>query len=76
MDETRFIEFTENLPWEVFRMKGPVRFKDNTRLINFVGGKSEWIDWEDIGETRLAFVGMGVNPDSVLDALKLCVADS
>ncbi len=76
MDETRFMEFTENLPWEVFRMKGPVRFKDNTRLINFVGGKSEWIDWEDIGETRLAFVGMGVNPDSVLDALKLCVADS
>lgn len=76
MDETRFMEFTENLPWGVFRMKGPVRFRNHTRLINFVGGKSEWLDWEDTGETRLAFVGMGVNPDSVLEPLKSCVTDS
>lgn len=76
MNEECFIRFAENLPWEVFRMKGPVRFKDRTRLINFVGGKSEWIDWEDIGETRLAFVGMGVNPDDILDSLKNCVAKS
>ena len=74
LDEDRFKQFVENLPWEVFRMKGPVKFKDKTRLINFVGGKSEWIEWEDTQETRLAFVGMRVNPDDILQNLKNCIA--
>lgn len=76
LDEACFKSFTESLPWEVFRMKGPVRFKNGTRLINFVGGKSEWIDWEDIGETRLAFVGMRVDPEEILRPLEDCIAGS
>jgi len=76
LDEDRFKQFVENLPWEVFRMKGPVKFKDKTRLINFVGGKSEWIEWDDTQETRLAFVGMRVNPDDILQNLKNCIAES
>lgn len=76
LNEECFLKFTDNLPWEVFRMKGPVRFKNRTRLINFVGGKSEWIDWKDTGETRLAFVGMRVNPDEILQNLKNCIAES
>lgn len=74
LDEDRFNQFVSDLPWEVFRMKGPVKFRDKTRLINFVGGKSEWIDWDDIGETRLAFVGMRVNPEKILENLEKCFA--
>ena len=57
-------------------MKGTVHFKNGTRMINFVGGKSEWIDWEDTKETRLAFVGMWVNPDEILKDLKNCIDKS
>ena len=76
LNDACFQNFTQNLPWEVFRMKGTVHFKNGTRMINFVGGKSEWIDWEDTKETRLAFVGMWVNPDEILRDLKNCIDQS
>jgi len=57
VDETRFKKFIRNLPWEVFRIKGPVRFADRVVMLNFVGGKGEWIPWDEEPETRLAFIG-------------------
>jgi G3E family GTPase len=71
-DEDCFKRFTEELPWELFRMKGVVRFRDRTALVNFVGGKSEWIDWDNVGETRLAFVGWNVNRENTLRKLEKC----
>lgn len=73
MDEGRFHQFVEALPWEVFRMKGPVRFSDRTDVINFVGGKGEWCDWDGETETRLAFIGWNVNPEEILEKLVRCV---
>lgn len=74
LDENCFQEFTRNLPWEVFRMKGTVKFPDRTRLLNYVGGKSEWSDWNGTSETRLAFVGMRVDPSEILARLEKCAS--
>lgn len=74
MDEICFNRFIEALPWEVFRMKGPVRFADRTVIINFVGGKGEWYKWEGQPETRLAFIGWKVNPRKILERLSRCVS--
>ena len=76
VDETRFKKFIRNLPWEVFRIKGPVRFADRVVMLNFVGGKSEWIPWDEEPETRLAFIGWGINTEETLRDLKKCVAES
>ncbi len=73
MDRGRFHQFVEALPWEVFRMKGPVRFDDRTEIINFVGGKGEWSTWDGEPETRLAFIGWKVKPEEILEKVGRCI---
>ncbi|MBW2583248.1 MAG: GTP-binding protein, partial [Deltaproteobacteria bacterium] len=72
VDETRFKKFIRNLPWEVFRIKGPVRFADRVVMLNFVGGKGEWIPWDGEPETRLAFIGWDINPEEILKQAAFC----
>jgi G3E family GTPase len=76
VDEIRFKKFIRNLPWEVFRIKGPVRFADRVVMLNFVGGKAEWISWDEEPETRLAFIGWGISKAETLQHLKKCVVNS
>jgi G3E family GTPase len=73
LDEERFKSFLERLPWELFRVKGPVRFPDRTMLLNFVGGQSNWEPWEDGQGTRLAFVGWKINSEEMLERLEQCI---
>jgi len=72
IDEARFKKFIRNLPWELFRIKGTVRFADRLEMLNFVGGKSEWSPWEGETETRLAFIGWKINKQETLKDLKRC----
>jgi G3E family GTPase len=74
IDETHFNHFVDALPFEVFRMKGPVQFANRTDIVNFVGGKGEWSIWEGSPETRLAFIGWHVNPADILSKLQRCIA--
>jgi G3E family GTPase len=76
VDETRFKQFIDELPWEVFRIKGPVLFADRLAMLNFVGGKSEWLPWEGVPETRLAIIGWDVSSTEILQKLRSCIADS
>ena len=73
VDETRFNKFISNLPWEVFRIKGPVRFADRVVMLNFVGGKSEWISWEGESQTQLAFIGWDITPEAILKDVASCI---
>ncbi|MFZ1202603.1 MAG: GTP-binding protein, partial [Desulfobacterales bacterium] len=73
MDKERFLKFIARLPWEVFRMKGPVRFSDRTEIVNFVGGKGEWSEWDGESATRLAFIGWNVKPAEILAQVARCV---
>ncbi len=75
LDETCFHRFVSELPWELFRLKGPVSFRDRNALINFVGGKAEWFPWEGNAETRLAFIGWNVSGEDTLKKLRNCVID-
>ncbi len=76
MDENCFKRFIKDLPWELFRMKGSVRFKDRTVLLNFVGGKSNWGSWDGPPETRLAFIGWESNSDKIIQKLENCIIRS
>ena len=73
VDETRFKTFIRKLPWEVFRIKGPVRFADRVVMLNFVGGKSEWIPWEGESQTQLVFIGWDINPEEILKKAASCI---
>ena len=76
LDENCFKRFAETLPWELFRMKGPVRFHDRTVLVNYVGGKCGWADWSGAEETRLAFVGWKVDDKETIGQLRNCMLRS
>jgi G3E family GTPase len=76
LDEARFKKFIRNLPWELFRIKGTVRFADRLEMLNFVGGKSEWSTWEGEAETRLAFIGWRIDKEQTLRDLKRCRVES
>ena len=73
LDEECFKRFLAQLPWEVFRIKGPVRFPDRTVMLNFVGGKYEFMPWEEVPETRLVFIGWEVVPAEILKLLEPCL---
>lgn len=76
MDEHCFQHFSEGLPLTLFRMKGLVRFPDRTVMVNYVGRKGDWEEGKDGEETRLAFVGLKVNPEEILDGIRKCVGDA
>ena len=76
LDEVRFKNFIRNLPWELFRIKGTVRFADRLEMLNFVGGKSEWSPWKGEAETRLVFIGWKINADETLKELKRCLVQT
>ena len=73
LEEGCFNRVLEQVPWELFRIKGPVRFPDRTMMLNFVAGRWDWMPWDDSGMTSLAFVGWRVNGSEVLDKLERCV---
>ena len=67
--------FTANLPWVLFRMKGPVRLGDRTVLVNYVAGKNEWSAWDSDKETCLVFVGWNVSEKETIQKLKNCLRE-
>lgn len=73
LDETAFNRFVQEMPWELFRLKGTVNFGDRTVMINSVGGKTEWAPWKGASETRLAFVGWNIDPDKFFAKLDACI---
>lgn len=74
LDETGFNAFLESLPLEMFRIKGPVKFSDQTKMLNFVGGKTSWQTWPETNHTSLAFIGWDVEKEQVLGEIQSCLA--
>jgi G3E family GTPase len=72
-DEACFDQFIVNMPWELFRMKGPVRFRDRTVFVNYAGGKREWSAWDGEKETCLVFVGWSIGEEETIHKLKNCL---
>ncbi|MBC8442476.1 MAG: GTP-binding protein [Deltaproteobacteria bacterium] len=72
-DEKKFKRFIRTVPLELFRIKGPVQFSDRTDMLNFVGGKSEWIKWHGHTATCLTFIGWNVAEDMIFDQLNRCI---
>jgi len=61
------------LSWQVFRIKGPVQFRDRTVLLNFVAGQWCWDTWEGKPETRLVLVGWEIEAEKIMPDLEKCV---
>ena len=73
VDEACFKKFVDELPFEVFRIKGTVRFRDRTVFVSHVGGRTEWAECTFAEETRLAFVGWETSGQDVVKKLRECL---
>ena len=68
-----FLRLIASLPLQLYRVKGYALIDSKRFFLNHVGGKTEWIDLEETGPTRLAFVGWHVSEQGFLDKLKACL---
>jgi G3E family GTPase len=68
-----FHRFIESLPIDIYRVKGFALLEDKRFFLNHVGGKTEWVELDEVGPTKLAFVGWQVNEEETLEALKVCL---
>lgn len=73
LDAALFDDFLKSLPWQLFRIKGPVRFHDRIALLNYVAGQTDWQKWEAPDTTRLAFIGWDINTEELRKKLGECV---
>lgn len=65
--------FLDELPWELFRVKGFVRLPDGMSFLNYTYRRPELVPIEDNGPTRLAFVGWHIEPRKYLTRLEACL---
>lgn len=68
-----FRRFVRELPINLYRVKGFALLDDRRFFLNHVGGRTEWLEVVEPGNTRLAFVGWDIQEEQVLKALKVCL---
>ena len=75
LDEPRFREAVSSLPPSVFRAKGFLRFRDGSRLFNYVAGRADFEEFPAEG-TKLVFIGPRVehDRDAIEALLRSCEA--
>lgn len=68
-----FEEIAYNLPRELYRAKGFVRFVDGSYLFNYVAGRWDMEEFQ-ADNTQLVFIGSGITKvkDEILDQLRGC----
>lgn len=59
LSRSRFLGLVSNMPQEIYRAKGHVRFTDGVYLFNFVNGRHEVTKSGDDG-TEIVFIGEGL----------------
>jgi G3E family GTPase len=75
IDENLFDSFLKNLPWQLFRIKGPVRFKSRISMLNYASGQINWQKWDEADNTRLAFIGWNIDTEKIRSKLDECVIE-
>lgn len=72
-DRDRFEALTSELPPEIYRAKGFVRFQDGSYLFNYVVGRWDLEEFR-VDETQLVFIGKGAGAvkGKIMDGLARC----
>jgi G3E family GTPase len=71
----KLIRFLESLPLKLFRLKGWVRFPDDSAFLDFTGGRYRFEPVDAPRTTSLAFVGQNCNEAEILSALGDCLIE-
>jgi len=69
LEKEKFEEFIENLPENIYRIKGFVRFKNGSFLFNYVAGRYSYDNFI-AGKTELVFIGSNIEKKKILAELE------
>ena len=75
LEKKKLIRFLESLPLELYRLKGWVRFPDDSAFLDFTGGRFRFEPVNTPRTTSLAFVGRNCNEAEILGALGDCLIE-
>jgi G3E family GTPase len=73
MDRERLVKFLESLPGTLFRLKGWVRFPEETIFLDFTAGRYRMEPSDRHRKTALTFVGRDCNEMEIIRALRGCL---
>ena len=76
LERSKLIRFLESLPLELFRLKGWVRFPDESVFLDFSNGRYRFEPVDGQRPTTLTFVGRNCKETEILNALKDCLFES
>ena len=72
MDRKKLVAFVESLPPTLFRLKGWVRFPEESALLDFTAGRYRLEKTAVPHDTALTFVGRNCDETEILGALRRC----
>jgi G3E family GTPase len=75
LEKSKLIQFLEALPLTLFRLKGWVRFPDDSAFLDFTGGRYRFEPVDGQRTTALTFVGRNCNEAEILSALGECLIE-
>jgi G3E family GTPase len=75
LERSKLIQFLESLPLELFRLKGWVRFPDDSAFLDFSNGRYRFEPVDGQRPTTLTFVGRDCNEADILSALGDCLIE-
>ncbi len=73
LNKRKFIAFIESLPSNLFRIKGWVRFSDESSFFDYTGGRYRFESLDGLRDTTLTFVGRNWRKTELLYALRSCL---
>ena len=76
LEKSKLIRFLESLPLELFRLKGWVRFPDDSAFLDFSSGRYRFEPVDGQRPTTLTFVGRNCKETKILSALNDCLFES
>jgi G3E family GTPase len=74
LDEQKLRSFLQQIPEALFRIKGIINLPQQSRLLNYVGGKTELLEWsKQEPQSKLVFIGWGqIEQDRIISMLREC----
>jgi G3E family GTPase len=74
IDKEKIFSFLDNLPPEVFRLKGFINLPEGTHYLSFVTGTYDITVFPEKKNTQLVFIGKALKQDKIIAQLKKCLA--
>ncbi len=73
IDKGKIFPFLDNLPPEVFRLKGFINLPEGTHYLSFVTGTYDITAFPEKKNTQLVFIGKALKQDKIIAQLKKCI---